>query len=344
MLDAARQRLADGESMRSVASDLGVDRSNLVRRLKKAPEVATKSPGEDSSQMKKLIDALDSHLTMVKRAKARKLPKAPTRSVKGDLVRAIIPDSHGCYADPAAMAACVADVAALDPDEIVMLGDHVDCGGFLAAHHVLGYVAQMEYTYEDDIASCNAHLDALQKAAPRARIHYLEGNHEQRVERWCVGQALGSQKDADLLRRHLAPQFLLHLKERGITYYRRSEHYHGLPVPGVIRLGKCHFVHESAGGSGAAKKHADKFASSVVFGHTHRTDGVVVRKVATGEIGAWSPGCLSQLQPLWQHTHPTDWTHGYGLQIVAKSGLFQHINVTIANGRSCLGPLTKKLK
>jgi hypothetical protein len=30
---------------------------------------------------------------------------------------------------------------AIDPDEIIMLGDHLDCGGFLAQNQVLGFVA-----------------------------------------------------------------------------------------------------------------------------------------------------------------------------------------------------------
>jgi hypothetical protein len=54
--------------------------------------------------------------------------------------------------------------------------------------------------------------------APKARIDYIEGNHERRVETWCVTQSLRNSKDAEFLRRAFAPEFLLNLKERGIPY------------------------------------------------------------------------------------------------------------------------------
>jgi hypothetical protein len=63
--------------------------------------------------------------------------------------------------------------------------------------------------------------------------------------------------------------------------------------------------------------------------------------VNIGDIRAWNPGCLCQLQPLWCHTRPTDWNHGYGVQSVLPSGEFLHINVPIIEGRSLLMPIWK---
>jgi hypothetical protein len=77
-------------------------------------------------------------------------------------------------------------VKVLDPDEIVLGGDIVECGGWLAKHQPIGYVAYCDYSYQEDIGAANWFLDELQKAAPRAEIHYIEGNHEDRVERWIV--------------------------------------------------------------------------------------------------------------------------------------------------------------
>ena len=41
-----------------------------------------------------------------------------------------------------------------------------------------------------------------------------------------------------------------------------------------------------------------------------------------------------------QHTAPSSWSHGSGLQFVAQSGNFMHLNVPIAKGISLLGSLT----
>jgi hypothetical protein len=118
-----------------------------------------------------------------------------------------------------------------------MLGDHVDCGGFLAQHHTLGYVAQTDYCYEDDIAAANTFLDAIQRRA-RGRDSLHRG--QPRAPRGNLVRhpnPAAFSKDCEMLRRAFAPEFLLHLKARGIRYYRQSEHYHGLIVPGRIRLG-----------------------------------------------------------------------------------------------------------
>jgi predicted phosphodiesterase len=286
---------------------------------------------------------LAGHLESHRAARAPK-PIAPAVAKFGaEYVRVIIPDSHGSMIDRAAAAAFLADLKALAPREIVMLGDHVDAGGFLAQHHVLGYVAQTDYSYAEDAAAANEFLDAIGRAAPSARTHYIEGNHERRVETWAVTQSLRNAKDAEMLRRAFAPEYLLHLAERGIRYYRQSEQYGGLRVQGAIKLGKCFFWHGVSTARHAAGVNVRQFSGNVVYGHTHRAQSDMVRPVATGEIGAWNPGCLCQRQPLWCHTRPTDWTHGYAVQIVSKAtGNFLHINVPITGGKSLLMPLIQR--
>jgi UDP-2,3-diacylglucosamine pyrophosphatase LpxH len=259
-----------------------------------------------------------------------------------DHVRVIIPDSHGSAIDTVAAGTFLSDLKRLDPQEIVMLGDHVDCGGFLAQHHTLGYVAQTEYSYADDIAAAKQFVAQIQKAAPRAAIHYIEGNHERRVETWCVTETLRHTKDCQMLRELFAPEYMLQLKERGIRYYRQSEHYHGILVPGAIRLGKCYFWHGVSAAKQAASVNINQFAWNVVYGHTHRAQYDSRRPVAQGEIGAWNPGCLCKQQPLWQHTRPTDWTLGYGVQVVGSTGEFLHFNVPIIGGKSFLMPLLNR--
>lgn len=274
------------------------------------------------------------------RQPARKITikPSPRNNKTGERLRVIIPDSHGSAISKPAAAAFLADLKRLDPTEIVMLGDHVDCGGFLAQHHVLGYVAQTDYSYTDDIAAANHFLDLIQKAAPRATIHYIEGNHERRVETWCVTQTLRHEKDCRLMRAAFAPEYLLHLKSRAIRYYRQSENYVN-DVPGTIKLGKCYFWHGTSTARHAASVNLSQIGGNVVYGHTHREDHDSRRPVSTGAIGAWCPGCLCDNQPLWQHTRPTDWTHGYGVQSVMPSGNFLHINIPIVKGVSLLAPM-----
>ncbi|MDX2187786.1 MAG: hypothetical protein SFV32_12695 [Opitutaceae bacterium] len=264
------------------------------------------------------------------------------RSGPGDFVRVAIPDSHGSKICPKAAAAFLADLKQLDPREIIMGGDHVDCGGFLAQHHTLGYVAETEYSYADDCDAANAFLDQIMENARGATIDYLEGNHEARVTKWAVTAALRHGRDAEMLRQAFAPEFKLHLKERGIKYYRLSEKYDDLPVPGAIKKGKCGFWHSTSTAKDAAAVNLRQFGGNVVFFHTHRADSATACPVAIGPIAAWNPGCLCIQQMLWCHGRPTNWTQGYGVQLVARSGAFLHINVPIIDGQSLLMSLLKK--
>jgi hypothetical protein len=137
----------------------------------------------------------------------------------------------------------------------------------------------------------------------------------------------------------VSPYTLLKIEERGIAYYREGEMHRGATVPGWLRLGKCWFVHGICASKHAASTTLQKAGGNVVFGHTHRIDSAHTDMPNVGPVAAWNPGCLCVKQPLWRHTSPTGWGHGYAVQIVAKSGEFLHLNVPIIEGKSLLMPL-----
>lgn len=257
-------------------------------------------------------------------------------------VRVIIPDSHGNHIDIAARDAVILDVKSLCPDEIVLLGDHLDCAGTFSTHQRT-YTNEMAEAYGDDVDAANEFLDLLQKAAPKCHNwDYLEGNHEQHVERWA-SRTFQSQKDAENLLEVYGPSASLKLRDRGIRYYKRSTHYYGISIPGTIKRGACFFVHGISHSKHAAAVHLQRFGANVVFGHIHRSQSTVERTVTSDGFGAWCPGTLAKLQPLYKHTEPSSWSHGYGVQFVNPSGQFLHINVPINKGRSLLLDVSKRV-
>lgn len=313
----------------------------------KAIEAAGKKDAlsQVSARIKALESLVEKQLEQIERLRrpAVKLPTGvASRVSKGAFCRVCVPDTHGCVVDPKAIAAFFGDLSEIKPAEIVMLGDHLECGGFLAQHHTLGYVAQTEYTFEDDVSATNQLLDTIQ-GTTNAKLWYIEGNHERRIESWCVTQSVKNRQDGEYLRRLFSTESVLSLKKRGIEWVQQGKYYGGLPLPATIKLGHCYFTHGSSTARHAAAVHVSKFGGNVVFGHTHRADSFVIRTVKDGSIGAWNPGCLCLLQPLWQHTNPTDWSHGYGLQLVNSDGSFLHINVPIIDGKSYLQPLIKAI-
>lgn len=336
---------ANDGNVAAAARTLGIARTTFISRRdylqrqageQKAEAKQAKQSQTEVNQLRKRLALANEQVTALRR-KRRTITGKARKKPKGSFERVVIPDTHGCYLDKPAAKAFLEDLAAINPAEIVMLGDHLDCGGFLAMHHTMCYVAETAYTFKDDVAAANEFLDRVQEAAPNATIHMLQGNHERRIEKWIVTQVVRNQEDAAYLSTLFSASRVLALEERGINYYVENEFHHGLRIRGAIKLGKCHFTHGISTSRHAAANTVARFGGSIVYGHTHRADSYIIRTVGAGEIGAWSPGCLCEIQPYYGYTNLTDWSHGYGIQRVASGGEFLHINVPIIDGLSLWG-------
>jgi hypothetical protein len=273
-----------------------------------------------------------------------KVKVATSRSrKKGDFVRCLAGDIHGMKHDPLAVAAWLSDIKTLDPDEVIILGDYIDCGGFLSEYKAQNWVDAYGYSYEEDVAATNAILDALQTAAPRAKIEIIEGNHEDRVERWAITKNPGSRRDANMLLKAVSPEFLCNLKGRGIKYYRRGE-IHNVPnEPGWIRKGKVLMTHRAGTSRHAAAQSVSQAGASVFYADTHRADTAWIKTPGGGQHGAWNFGCLCQAgRPLWARANFSHWTQGHGVQFVSRNENFLVVPVPIIDGKSLLLPLLKK--
>lgn len=264
-------------------------------------------------------------------------PPAAPPSFTGVVARVIVPDSHGVYQDDHAVRAFLVDLAHIRPAQVVMLGDHVDAGGIFSAHQP-NYAEELDYSYEADCDATAKLLDDIQAAAPSAWIAYLEGNHEAHVARHVV-RLKANARDARAMAALLAPEARLKLRERGITFIGQESFWGGLAVRGTLKLGRCYFAHGYRVNKHATASHMSDFGACIVHGHTHRMASTHGRTVASDAIGAWCPGTLAKLQPLYRHTAPTDWAHGYGLQFVEADGRFLHVNVPIVAGRSLLATM-----
>lgn len=311
----------------------------LQRRLAKA-ERAAKESDQARKYAETLIERQQIQIEGLRGPRIELPAIRPRKSKAGDFCRVLIPDTHGAHVEPAAMGALLADLEVLRPTEIIFMGDHIDCGGFLAQHHTMGFVAETEYSFADDVNAANEMLDQVQRRAGKgARFDYLEGNHEHRIEKWCVTESLRNTKDAKFLKALLSPQAVLSLEKRAIKYASLYEFHDGLPVQGAIKRGKCHYVHGISHAKHAACETLSKFGGSVCFGHTHRVDSYVTTIVGPGLIGGWSFGCMCRLQPYYMHGRPSGHSNGYGCQLVSAEGEFITFQVPIVNGRSLLQPL-----
>lgn len=350
-LDAARGVTSQGARLAGLTRSSFLTRVSAARRrfgMTAVPEVVR----EDKALQQRVAEAaelkqLQKENSLLREAVTTtahipKIPKPKFRSAGDeDEIWAVMPDSHGSHIDGAAFAAFQADLVALQKTgrltRLIGLGDHIDCGGFLAQHHTMGYLAQLdESAYADDLGAWESQLNTITEASGGARITLLEGNHEQRLEKWAVQQTIGNRKDAELLMQAISPQHRLNYAKRGIDYVRYGELREGVPVRGAVRIGKCYFTHGSYCGPSAAQKHAAKFGAPVIYGHTHTPASFFGKTVHGGTHAAWNFGHLSKNAPRFMHNAPDNWSHGYGVVLVSKSGHFTIIHVPLIHGVSYL--------
>lgn len=156
----------------------------IISGIQSEPERKAEKLNAEIKSNRKRIKELTDLLIEVRDDNDWKPPHVTKRSSKSDTsyTRLVIPDSHGNWIDRTAANVFLNDMESLRlgiKDQIVMLGDHVEAGGFLAERHVIGYVAEKgQVTYRSDIASANWFLNEVQKRSGGADIIYCEGNHE----------------------------------------------------------------------------------------------------------------------------------------------------------------------
>ena len=260
------------------------------------------------------------------------------RKVGGE-IWAIMTDSHGMYADEGAINAFFNDMREVRPSKIIMIGDHVDCAGFISAHPNKA-LEEMGYSYREDIEAANSHLDQLQAICPKAEITYIEGNHEWR---WFANSPRIFGGDAAYVTDTMQPARMLRLEERGIRFIRFRGFYDNLPFRGAVRMGECIFMHGFKHNLHATYTHAQKVGANVVHGHTHRRQEHVIRTGA-GIVMGRSYGCLCDLSPAYVRQDITDWVHGYGMHFVEPdTGWFSPVPVLIDQGRSTLPTIMRLL-
>lgn len=302
-------------------------------------------PDHQIKQLEALVAQQAATIERMRATGRTKVPKVEGK-VKGrqSYMRLFFGDVHGEHMDKAAVAAFLKDVSILKPQEVVCIGDLIDCGGFLSQHRTLGVVAELEVTYEEDVAAGNMVLDEVQRRAKPRRFDYIEGNHENRVNRWICDQVLGSGRNAEYLRHLVGPATVLGLEKRGVRFVERHTYHDGLSVSGTIKVDPYAVAQhgEAFCGKYAAFRHMDRTGESIFFGHTHRLSTTYAEKLG-GPIVAVNTGCLCQLRPLYALTKTTDWLHGYAIQVVQPGHGFLAFTVPIIDGVSYLQPLAKLL-
>lgn len=232
----------------------------------------------------------------------------------------IVSDIHVPYHCEKAVNAFFDFLKETQPDEVVLNGDVADMHGASLHGDSLS-----ENLLQEEIGCVNNFLDTVQQLAPQARIHYVEGNHEERLTRYI-------ERRAPNMRGMTSVPELLGLNERGI---------------GWTPYGKVHFLSDKVGcthgtlhGTNYARDTLVKYGMSLFVGHAHRpavaTMGVAGKDSDTVR-GVFGCGCLIPVDSVPYMKGPTSWTQGFGVCYIMPDGTFTPYLVNMAKGRFVWG-------
>ena len=248
----------------------------------------------------------------------------------------VLPDLHIPYQDEAALNCALKAHELIKPKRTVILGDWLDAEAF-KTYDRKSLLEKSAFDFkEDEVDPCNVILDKLQKNTNT--LVYIEGNHEFRLEKTA---AQARNQGLAAVYSLVSPKTLLSRGRKNFTwvsYQKKLNHYKITPDLWAL--------HGWSHSKNVAETHLNYLMSvSAIFGHVHRQQSAVRRNKVTNKfIKAWTPGCLSKLQPLWDTQTPTDWVHGFSI-IYVKNDLSSWFDytVTIDNG-FCILPGGKLIK
>ena len=230
-----------------------------------------------------------------------------------------LPDPHGVFQDDEAVACAMAFTRSHRPDLVVVGGDVVD----FYQLSKFDKDPRRALDLQKDLDAGEAFIAGVRKAAPHARIIYLQGNHEHRLTRWLWG------KGAELLNlRGMNVPSLLNLRHYGVQYVEE----------GVKVIGSLTFKHGTAVRSRAgytATAELEREGTSGCSGHTHRIGEV--SKTNRGGTYKWvESGCLCQLTPEYMRGQVPDWQHGLAYGAFAGRRFSLH-TAHIIDGKTMYG-------
>lgn len=228
-------------------------------------------------------------------------------------------DVHIPFHDPEATSICLHHGVEWGANTIVIGGDLLD---FYALSDFVKDPRLRQW--EEERAVALNFLRVLRKGFPKADIFYLEGNHEQRWERYLKVKApelFGCEE--------FTVPFILKLKDYGITYIDKMR---------PLRMGKLHLIHgheyrfpitnpvnPARGLFLRAKTHCVCF-------HFHQSTHHSEPTLDQNLISTWSVGMLGQKHPEYRPLN--NYGHGYALIEIDQRGAFRVQNLRIIDGKA----------
>lgn len=186
------------------------------------------------------------------------------------------------------------------PDNVYLLGDICDF------YQVSRFDQDPEriFSLQKDLYKARKVLKEIRNTSPDAKIVYLEGNHEQRMQKYLWRHPEIASLDA------LNVPVLLHLDDMNIEYIGKYQTYkkHNF----ILTHGEIVRKHSGY----TARGMFEQYGMSGISGHTHRLGVHYVSNEAANYLWAEN-GCLCDLNPEYIVGRP-NWLNGFSIGYFQK--------------------------
>lgn len=207
---------------------------------------------------------------------------------------AIISDSHIPYQSEYGISSLLSKLRKLSPKRILLLGDILDCYPFMRYRKDPEKLLSVNI----EIDQARKFLGNIRKIVKNGDITYLEGNHEERLNKFIWDHA------PQLSPLEINIPTILKLEDEGIEYINNKD---GILINN-IRFLHGNFVRKNPGMSALA--HMERTNTSIVIGHCHRLSLVYMNY---GDIRfGMETGCLADPSKC-EYTIFPNWMLGFGI-------------------------------
>lgn len=209
----------------------------------------------------------------------------------------VVGDTQCPFHDPRAVELASQIIEDFNPHHLVYNGDMIDFWS-ISKHQPSRSEILEAISLQEEIDITTTIVDKLSKGAGRAKRHQIDGNHENRLERFL---GYGAQAVLGSLR-SLKMDSVFEYEKRGFTTYRP----YGEGIWPTSNLFIYHGEYVSSLPGDSVKKEIAARGSSVIMNHVHRRAALRFRQGSHEYIGIEN-GCLCQLAAGYKPM--TNWAH-----------------------------------
>lgn len=155
----------------------------------------------------------------------------------------------------------------------------------------------------EEIEMCRGFLSNLRKAFPNCKIYYKEGNHEERLMKYIINSAAALFGLEEITLPHLLKfndSNIIHVPSKQIMKWNNK-----------LNVLHGHEIFAMPLGVNPARTLRMKADASILCGHFHRSTQELVKDIDNNIKGAWTTGCLCELNP--EYMRVNNWNHGFAV-------------------------------